>query len=634
MRRCDVSTAEETGEIRKIHPEEAEAEDVRETPVEISRAIDEDSRKSGGPWAPPVGHEGSIGQTMFDAPTSKDGTVTVLFPEHKIDSISNQALVEVRSLKDSKTYIGAVVEGPFAEPDGMRADATPIVVSTVHGGLFIPKYHGRAQIEIIGERIQDGSIIPPKRRPKPSSPVFPLGSEETARVLKIGGDFRIGLADGFDDLEVRVSSKDKSVFPRHFGILGTTGGGKSTTVSGFIAKAEEANMAVVIIDTEGEYCGIGEPTKDEKMKTALEQRGLNPQGVKDVHVYHLVGKATKSINPATTRKFSLRFSNISPYVVQEILDLNEAQEDRFFKAYDLTRKVMEDVGIWPITLDDKTRSIEWDEFDDGYPNMKLEYLYDVVAQIATNLNKKGLEEYTPKTKEFMANLTKFRSAIEQASAVKAETKDPRSWWKVQGKLGKYIRLKVFDMEKKEAPPLDFAEMLTSGRVNIIDLSDTDSPQINNLVIAELLRGVQIQQDKNYEEASKKGRKPTPTAVFIEEAHEFLSAQRIGRMRHLFEQVARIAKRGRKRWLGLVFITQLPQHLPDEVLGLINNWVLHKISDPTVVHRLRGAVGNINDALWKRLSSLAPGQAIVSISTMARPLQVSIDPTPCNLLMTD
>ena len=62
---------------------------------------------------------------------------------------------------------------------------------------------------------------------------------------------------------------------------------------------------------------------------------------------------------------------------------------------------------------------------------------------------------------------------------------------------------------------------------------------------------------------------------------------------LFQQVARIAKRGRKRWLGLVFVTQLPQHLPDEVLGLINNFILHKIADGTVVDRLRKSISGID-----------------------------------------
>lgn len=159
-------------------------------------------------------------------------------------------------------------------------------------------------------------------------------------------------------------------------------------------------------------------------------------------------------------------------------------------------------------------------------------------------------------------------------------------------------------------------------------------QIRNLVIAELLRGVQAQQELSYRAAVVEGRQPTPTLVLIEEAHEFLSAQRIQKMEVLFQQVARIARRGRKRWLGLVFVTQLPQHLPDEVLGLINNWVLHKIGDASVVNRLRRSIGGISDVLWRNIPSLAPGQAIISFTSLARPLQISVDPSPCKLLMVE
>jgi len=67
---------------------------------------------------------------------------------------------------------------------------------------------------------------------------------------------------------------------------------------------------------------------------------------------------------------------------------------------------------------------------------------------------------------------------------------------------------------------------------------------------------------------------------------FLSAERIEKMDTLFEQVARIAKRGRKRWLGLVFVTQLPQHLPRQIFGLVNSYILHKITDPQVATSLR------------------------------------------------
>jgi DNA helicase HerA-like ATPase len=180
----------------------------------------------------------------------------------------------------------------------------------------------------------------------------------------------------------------------------------------------------------------------------------------------------------------------------------------------------------------------------------------------------------------------------------------------------------------------YEAMLQPGHVTIIDLSDMESTVVRNMVIAQILKGIQRQQDHNYQVARQSGDRPTPTMVFIEEAHEFLSTQRIRSMPVLFEQVARIARRGRKRWLGLVFVTQLPQHLPDEVLGLINNWVLHKIGDSNVVSRLRRSIGGVDDSLWSTLPNLASGQAVVAFSNLSRPLMVAIDPTPCKLLMVE
>lgn len=84
----------------------------------------------------------------------------------------------------------------------------------------------------------------------------------------------------------------------------------------------------------------------------------------------------------------------------------------------------------------------------------------------------------------------------------------------------------------------------------------------------------------------------------------------------------------------MFVTQLPQHLPDEVVGLINNYILHKITDTNVISRLKRSIGGIDEGLWNRLPNLAPGQAIVSITSMARPLLVAIHPTPCKLRMID
>ena len=212
------------------------SEDVLSPPESAFKAVDEDSERAGGQWTLPSEYEGSMGRTMFDTPTSKDGTITVLLPKENIDMLPGQALVRIESVPDVRTYLGAVTEGPFAEPDGLRADATPMVISTVQGGLLMPKYHGRVQVEIIGEQLEGGAVVPPRRRPKPNSPVFALNSEETGKVLRLDGDMRIGLAEGFDDLSVNIQANSKNVFPRHLGIQGPLAVASRQRCQGFCQK--------------------------------------------------------------------------------------------------------------------------------------------------------------------------------------------------------------------------------------------------------------------------------------------------------------------------------------------------------------------------------------------------------------
>lgn len=605
---------------------------VRAVPAEALKELDADIAAAGGELLEPRDYAGSVGRTLFDTPASADGTITVVLPAERVKEVTHQSLVRIKST-DQRAYLGVVVSGPFAEPFALRADSPMLKTVAVQGVPMLPKYHGRVQVEILGEEIDDGTV-PPRRRPLPNSPVFLLSSEDTARVLKLEGDIKIGLADSHEDVEVRVPAQNlgekvgvgKSVWPRHVGYLGTTGGGKSTTVSGQIAQLQAARFAVVLLDTEGEYTAINEPTSDKRMLQALERRGLHPKAIENTHVYHLIGRETRNPKHPSRHQFTLLFSELSPYAVMEILDLSDAQQERFLKAYDVTKLVLERLQVFPANAEEKKQLLELDELDSGYPRMKLSHLYDVIAFIHGYVADEEIEYL--ESKEFNG---KGRDVLKQVVSQAQVPKNVISWRAVLGKVGRIKRLKIFDVP---GGTLSYADMLQPGRVSIVDLSDTDSPQINNMVIAQLLRGLQQQQELNYTEATKKNQAPTPVMLFIEEAHEFLSAQRIAQMPVLFQQVARIARRGRKRWLGLAFITQLPQHLPDEVLGLINNWVIHKISDAHVVTRLRKSIGGIDESLWNRLPALAPGQAIVSFTSMGRALQTAVDPTPCRLLLVE
>lgn len=604
---------------------------VQPLPADFLGTLEEEIAAVGGEWEDEAEFEGSIGRTMFDTPTSKDNTVTVLMPPDSFARVPSQSLLRIKSRPkekggDGRQYLGAVVQGPFAEPDGLRADAPIVVTTTVRGAMFMPRYHGRVQVSILGEEV-DGTIIPPRFRPLPNSPVFALSQAETAEKLNLIGNVSLGLAVGYDEMSVQVPTTTKGVFPRHVGILGTTGGGKSTTVSRLIAQLQRTNTAVVVFDTEGEYTRINEPTDDPNMLSALARRDLEPHGVENTQILHLIGRATTNPEHPSRFAFSLNFDALSPYAVAAILELNDAQQERYLKAYDIARGMLMDLKIYPANEDDRKELLELDEMERGYPRLTLQHMYDIVRFCADSVE--GVTEPTYLgTPLFHAN----REVLKKRVATAKLQGNFYSWRKVQGHLSRLLRLGIFD--NPDAPAPDYAEMTKPGRVTIIDLGDTDSPQVNNLVISQILRGLMVQQDANYEEAEQNQTPIRRVSIIIEEAHEFLSASRRSEMPILFEQVARIARRGRKRWLGMVFVTQLPQHLPDEVLGLINNYILHKIADANVISRLKRSIGGIDDAMWDRLPNLAPGQAIVSMASMARPLLVAIDPTPCRLRMVD
>lgn len=583
----------------------------------------------------------AIGSTMFDVPGSEDGTVTVLLPRDHVQNAPAQAMVRIVSRGDNTRYLGVVSAGPFAQPDAIRADSAVMVAIGTRGGDYLPAFHGRVQVTLLGEELPDGTLTPPRLRPLPHSPVFKLDVVETAKALKAEGDMTLGLAVGHETLSVCVPSAAKGVLPRHTAILGTTGSGKTTTVSGLVQQAQAAGVAVVLLDVEGEYTRLNEPTTDPRMVSALAAAGKAPAGLPagSMHLLHLVGRDTTNPKHPELRPFSLQFARLSPYVVMEMLGMNEAQSDRFLFAYDVAKTLMRRLEIFPEPREkvgdemaEKQDRVfnRLDEFERGYPRMTLSFLLDVAGAC-----KAAVGKTEPRIFNDVLKTDAARGLFGELIKSKEMPGVASSWGKVNSLLWRLHRLKVFDRHSKDVQFLKYADLLVPGRVSVIDLSDSGMSELNNIAVADVLRGIQEAQEKEYAKFEKGlTTEPPKVLIVVEEAHEFLSAERIEKTPNLFNQVARIAKRGRKRWLGLAFVTQLPQHLPRQVLGLCNNFVLHKLTDPQVVSTLAKTVPGIDPGLWARLPMLAAGQAVVSFGHMARPLLTTMNPTTCQLRMVD
>jgi DNA helicase HerA-like ATPase len=604
---------------------------VREPPEQLDEELAAYGRSAGREWTP----DDADGRTQFDTPQSDDGTVIAVFPQDRFERWRSQALAHIHSVEDGRTYLAQVVRGPYAAPIGLPAASPTLVVAQVESTLFTPPYHGWAALSILGE-VKDGQTVVPLYRPRPNSRVRLLSPEETRAALGCDGDLRLGRAVGYPEIEVGLRSGEKHHIPRHTLVVGTTGAGKSTCLAGLIDRLRAAGFCVLVIDVEGEYAAIDRPADSAKILPALAARGLAPEGVPETFV--LVPTVAEASNPAhpRVRRFCLDFANISPHIAAELLQGNEAQTDRFLAAYDAAGELV--TQLVPAAEREAHREALrlWDDQESGHPGLRLAHVLDMAEAVAALAG--GEETVAERYLHAEGFRNQARELLESAVPVKKRLGHVGSWRKTVSLIGGLYRSGLFDRAGTVAPDgraissLDYQRMVAPGRVLVFDMAGVEAPAHRNLAISDLLRGVMEAQDRLYA-AAPANAKPK-TAVIVEEAHEFVSAERIRQMPTLYGQLQRIARRGRKRWLGLVFATQFPQHLPGELFSLCNNRILLRLGDEPTLARLRQSVGGVPEGLWGRLKHLPTGQAIVSAQGIDPALIVALEPGRCKLRLVD
>jgi hypothetical protein len=145
----------------------------------------------------------------------------------------------------------------------------------------------------------------------------------------------VGRLTGYEQVKVLFDGHDKRVLPRNFGIFGTVGSGKTNTSQVLIEEATAAGYAVVVLDVEGEYISMDsanqEAKKNKLLQEAIRSFGVTLRGTDDLKVFRCPGTESKRKD---AQEFCLRFGNLSPYALSEIMGLNEAQEMRFLELYE------------------------------------------------------------------------------------------------------------------------------------------------------------------------------------------------------------------------------------------------------------------------------------------------------------
>src|SRR5581483_7395033 len=99
-----------------------------------------------------------------------------------------------------------------------------------------------------------------------------------------------------------------------------------------------------------------------------------------ITLFHLVGRDTATPQHPQRRAFSLQFARLSPSAVMEILDLSDAQQQRFLVAYDIASELLRRLNVFPQkgNAEQEQFALELDEFERGYPRLTPALLLDVI----------------------------------------------------------------------------------------------------------------------------------------------------------------------------------------------------------------------------------------------------------------
>jgi hypothetical protein len=506
-----------------------------------------------------------LGQVAWDGSTATSERVLLRAAVLNRHLLERNQYVRIQDEDGVRSgFLARVVSGPFFHRSGGATVAGLTAGHSVESFLL-------ADLEIQGELV-GGRPRDTNSRPAPGSYVFSLSTAEIAELYGFGGDMLLGSLSSQDDLWVALQSQNKGVLPRNLGIFGTVGSGKSNTAQVIVEEAARNGWAVVVLDVEGEYTEMDLPAED-RLAAGLARFGRQPEGLKDFQVLY---PASCVSDKAGAEPFTLRLADFDAGVIGEILQ---------------------------VTLPERNALLDCVEH----------WLQKARASRLTASEPQGLEALLDASPQARLPFT-VRSLRERAAERSSRSTEFMDFTGLQAKLSWLMQCEAFDQINMHG--LDPARMLAPGRVTVVDVSVANDV-VKNMVTADLLR-------KAFALKVTKADAP-PTLLVLEEAHSFISKERVQSMQATLHMLRNVTRRGRKRWLAMAFVSQQPGHLPPELFELCNTRIVHTLRSTHNLEALVATTGDVGREMWARCPLLGPGQAVLSSPPLNRSVVLSVRP---------
>lgn len=541
-----------------------------------------------------------LGQVALDDSAADNTTFKAMIAPEQQNLFRREVYVGIRDGEQGIEFLGRIVEGPFHLPRAADAQPNPKKKNGSHPAptQSMPAYEVYGNIEILGQLLPSGRVVPTLTRPRPASAITIFPPERLRKLLEIEGGMLIGSLMGYDEqqVEIRANTENKSFLPLNVGIFGTVGSGKSNTVQVLVEEASQAGWACVIIDVEGEYVRMNELQDQPDMKRILRERyAIAPEGIQDFQVY-VPSSGSSYAEQASSFKVPMAELDIS--IVSDILEFSEPEFRMYDRTVEATQRTM------PQRRSSSPGAAASDQAESPAYPYTLANLIDVLFNSAFYIHLEEAEKDTANTLRNKLLYTLGRSGM-------------LDWTSTE-----------------ETPYLEVNDLLVPGRVSVFDVSETDD-RSRNIAIAYILQSLFNKVTETaVGETIPDTDQPRPKVLLVlEEVHTFVSKQSVEKMKSVLDSLQTISRRGRKRWLSLALVSQQPGHVPDELFELANTRFIHQLKSAMNIAPVKQTTGGVHEALWSTIPALGAGQCLLTGRTFRNPLLVNIRPAKSKRLHT-
>lgn len=450
-----------------------------------------------------------------------------------------------------------------------------------------------------------------------SSNLSLLNNDDYAIIYDFDKDHSFFIGKDLFEINKDIYLNFNNLMPTHIGIFGNTGSGKSNTLaniySHYIKELNgyvSSNAKVLLFDLNNEYGNNSICNKQHKViynlttrKQSSKRIPFSFENITEDEMSILLNASIKTQIPTIKHAFkSLKEEHEEEYYLKYVKNtIRNNQKDLFFAIRFRLNEYIKKINN--INWHSNALNFYYSK-DDGTRifNNSSDFDSIVLNNIQINLPAEPLDRF--KFELCFSIIRECEHGVNFEFLLPLLTRAEKIFNDLK---------KVFNFE-------DNSDIFENKNLAIIQLGNVNNDM--TMIVPSLISSVifRRQLEKKQGEEIK-----TIINIVLDEAHNILYKEDdLAVHNNLLEKFEKIVKEGRKFGVFLTVSSQRPSDISSTILSQLHNYFIHKLVNPNDLNQIRKAVAFLDENALNFLTILAPGECILSGTSLSMPIFIQIE----------